>query len=688
MTAKTRTRNLNLHYLHATASSRGFSLAPRELEDLVRREMETGERFTLSFDDAHRSVLELGAPVLTKLGVTATLFVPVRWIDSGGDWMTWDDLRRWRDLGMTIGSHSMSHPRMSWALYGEDAKAHAARLDDECARSKEILERRLGVECALFAYPYGEDPPIAREAVRRAGYREAFTVRDDGLWDGDPMSIPRIDAMEVRRAAAGVKTDDPVSISVIVPVRDRPDMLREVVARLEASSYPHDRYEILVVDDGSEREPATLFPNPPSNLRFVRSAERGGPFRAGQARNAGARAAKHPVLAFLDSDVVVGKDFLWAIDWVHQRTSDAVVCGYLSGYNLHERGFVHTLADVKDRDSLESLPVIPDRSREPAARECLDNVEWLGEPWKLCYTGNLSLPRALFERIGGFSDRFSGWGVEDIDLGYRLHRAGAAFVFSRFALGWHLVDPSEGAPRNPFRRDAPTRDDFAGYLKNVALLRELHPGDPEIEVFASRALADVDEICGRPSSVGIEFGGASARRAPFHRELHRLAVGGIPTEELLDRVAYATKVGATSLWLLGGEPAEHEGFFAVLRAAKSAGLAVGMQTQAHAFAVEGLATRARDAGLGHVTVVFASDAHFGEGAAREHEAGVAALRAAGIHVAGRIVVADPSELDSLRDRMKHLETEAIPIDEISCAEGVDLDRARIAFGRDVKRLEP
>ena len=40
------------------------------------------------------------------------------------------------------------------------------------------------------------------------------------------------------------------------------------------------------------------------------------------------------------------------------------------------------------------------------------------------------------------------------------------------------------------------------------------------------------------------------------------------------------------------------------------------------------------------------------------------------------------------DHLQHLETEAIPIDEISCAEGVDLDRARIAFGRDVKRLEP
>src|SRR5690606_8369042 len=106
-------------------------------------------------------------------------------------------------------------------------------------------------------------------------------------------------------------------------------------------------------------------------------------FRAGQARQWGADHARFDHLAFLDADVAVGSDFLWHLDWVHRRERDAVVLGYLSGYNLHDLGFVHTLADVRGRD-VDALSVIPDRSREPTLRACLDNLEWLSDPWSLC----------------------------------------------------------------------------------------------------------------------------------------------------------------------------------------------------------------------------------------------------------------------------------------------------------------
>ncbi len=707
-----RTKNLNFHYLTKTRSGGAFSLSVEEVEqtlddvlldgavprsllayaDATPDTLAAAVPLTLSFDDAHRSVLTLAAPILVKRQLPATLFVPVRWIGTGGDWMDWDELSAWLDLGMTIGSHSMTHPRFSWALYAEDEAAHAARLYEECARSREILEKKLGIECTLFAYPYGEAPPIARAAVERAGYRAAFTVREEGAWDGDRLLVPRLDVMELRR---GAPTSEPVAISVIVPVRDRPDMLREVVARLEAQSYPEDRYEIVVVDDGSAVDPALLFSGGSSKLRIVKAAEHGGPFRAGQARNVGASAARHPFLAFLDSDVVVGEDFLWALDWVHQRTPDAVVCGYLSGYNLHDRGHVHTLADLADGAPVERLGVIEERSRSATVRACLDNVEWLAEPWRLAYTGNLSLSRALFERIGGFSDRFTGWGLEDIDLGYRLHGAGGRFVFSRFALGYHLADLNEAAPRNPFRRRTPAAVDFEGYLRNVEILGALHAGQPAIEAFVRSARADIAEICGRPSSVGIEFGGDAVRRPVFHRQLHRTAVGGVTVEELLDRVAHADNVGAASVWLLGGEPAESEAFFPVLHAARRAGLDVGMLTHAHVFATPGLARRAREAGLGHATIVFAGtsdaahDQLFGAGAAAEYAAGVAALRAADVHLAARVLVTSPDELGSISDALKGLEGRGIPVDEISVASGVELAAAVHALpGRTVHRLEP
>ena len=53
------------------------------------------------------------------------------------------------------------------------------------------------------------------------------------------------------------------------------------------------------------------------------------------------------------------------------------------------------------------------------------------------YTGNLSLPRALFLRAGGFDPAFF---IEDVELGVRLERCGATFVFSREAAAVHASD--------------------------------------------------------------------------------------------------------------------------------------------------------------------------------------------------------------------------------------------------------
>lgn len=681
-------RNLCLHYLDRTPGARRLAITPEQLRAIVERERAEGrvaarldafatssppgaDRFTISFDDAHRSVRELAAPILRALDVPATLFVATAWIGTGDEWLDWDDLRALRDLGWTIGAHSVTHPRMSWRLYDEDARAHRARLDRECARSRDELARELGTAPALFAYPYGEDPPIARQAVRDAGYSAALTVRESTAWDGDHLSIPRLDGMEAHgivRAEEG----PPLGVSVVVPARDRAPILREVLARLDAQSYPRERFEVIVVDDGSRDDLLAALPAREPSFRLVRAPDRGDArFRAGQARALGARDARFPLLAFLDADVAVGRDYLWALDWVHRRFPHAAVLGYLSGYNLHDLGYLHRPADLASGASIEHLAIIPDRQREPAARACLDNVDFLSEPWRLCYTGNLSLPRALFDEVGAFSDAFSGWGLEDVDLGYRLHRAGARFVFSRFALGYHLTDPDEPAPRNPFRRPRPTRDDFAGYLANLEVLRARHPGDPAIASFAERTLADVDETTSGPATVGIEHGGLATVRPPFHRALHRVQPGGVPTEELLDRVEYAAKVGARRLWLCGGEPAEHEGFLRVLGAAHARGLRSGMQTMGHPFAEPGLARDAARLGLDHATVlVIGGDAErhealCGEGTWARFALGMDALRDAGVHRSARLVIASASDVAAIATCEARLGAAGVPIDEVT-----------------------
>lgn len=630
---------------------------PARLSDYLGASPPGPDRFTVSFDDAHVSVLALAAPVLGELGVPATLFVPSAWIGTGPDWLDERGLRALRDLGWELGAHTVHHPRMRVRLFGEDEAAHAARLADECTLSREHLSRWSGRDVTLFAYPYGDDPPLAHRAVEEAGLRASFTVRDalpidrELEWSGDLHAIPRMDALEACGLVAA-RQREPLGISVIVPVRDRPRMIREVVRRWLAQSYPDDRFELIVVDDGSAISLEGAFDR---RVRVLRVSEPDRPFRAGQARNAGVRAARFPIVQLADSDVAVDPDFLWAIDWAHQRSGGdgagrAVLLGALSGYNLHDLGQFHRLAEIEQKDDLTTIPIIADRQREPTARAVIDNVDWLEEPWRLFYTGNVSFPRALFEELGGFAEGFSGWGLEDLDLGLRMHRAGATFLYSRFAMGLHLEDEDEPAPRNPFRRKQARREHFEGYLANLARWRAMHPDEPALARFAERTEADIAEITSRPGTVGLELGGAlpsDGPASPLHHEIHRVAPGGVTKDELLERVAYAVNVGARRLWLQGGDVASDPQLLAVLEAASAATLGVGLVARPFALTSGGRCRRLRALGVDHVTLLVdpAHDA-LDPRQRQAYPEAVRALREAHVHVGARVVarsIADAHE---------------------------------------------
>jgi GT2 family glycosyltransferase len=93
-------------------------------------------------------------------------------------------------------------------------------------------------------------------------------------------------------------------------------------------------------------------------------------------------------------------------------------------------------------------PTDPDASIEafhgrwPDIRESLyaryaDRIDDLPAPWILHWTCNVSTRTERLRAIGGFDEQFRSWGGEDIDLGYRLHLAGARFVLNRAASSIH-----------------------------------------------------------------------------------------------------------------------------------------------------------------------------------------------------------------------------------------------------------
>jgi len=141
----------------------------------------------VTFDDAFRSVLEHGLPVLRRLGAPATLFVPTdfaaeaapmtwstlgRWLGTEHErelrCMSWQEVRQMAAEGWEIGSHTCSHPRLT-ALGQAEASA-------ELARSRQICEEQLQRPCPALAYPFGLYDEDTVRLAADAGYQAAVTL--------------------------------------------------------------------------------------------------------------------------------------------------------------------------------------------------------------------------------------------------------------------------------------------------------------------------------------------------------------------------------------------------------------------------------------------------------------------------------------------------------------------------------
>jgi peptidoglycan/xylan/chitin deacetylase (PgdA/CDA1 family) len=154
----------------------------------------TGRPVVLTFDDGYADNLVHALPVLRELGFTAAFF-PV--LDLQRRVNHWDtepelrapllsvaDMRALEGAGMALGSHTMTHPRLT--------RASPAELADELARSREVLASFAADPLPVLAYPYGDVDARVKEAARAAGYEAALAVNSGPLEMGaDPFEIRR-----------------------------------------------------------------------------------------------------------------------------------------------------------------------------------------------------------------------------------------------------------------------------------------------------------------------------------------------------------------------------------------------------------------------------------------------------------------------------------------------------------------
>jgi glycosyltransferase involved in cell wall biosynthesis len=255
--------------------------------------------------------------------------------------------------------------------------------------------------------------------------------------------------------------------TVVIPTFNRSKRLGELLRCLTNQGDALAR--VVVCDDGSTDDTAEVVRSFAGRLPVVYAHQENRGFRAGQARNMGIARAVGEVIVFVDDDVLVAPDFVAGHLAAHVAGASAprLAVGYRSrAFDFH-----------RDQPAWDDI----------LRAEADDRVSEIGPdghgigshatPWFFVYSCNFSVTRHPSEEVR-FDDAFVGWGMEDIELGYRLHRRGYEVVSAPRARVLHIEDPR---PRDPFRCEVRAIEPvYDSYVRNSVYFMDKYPDDPAL----------------------------------------------------------------------------------------------------------------------------------------------------------------------------------------------------------------
>jgi glycosyltransferase involved in cell wall biosynthesis len=203
--------------------------------------------------------------------------------------------------------------------------------------------------------------------------------------------------------------------SVIIPTFLRPYQLHSCLNSLAFLDYPKDRFEVIVVDDGSEKPPdkiVTSFKNMFA-IKLIRQSHAG----PAAARNAGAAKAEGRFLAFTDDDCLPDPDWLKSLEKKSLENPGCAIAGRT--YN----GLPENLFAEASQELIEYFHsyfnVMPHHA-------------------SFLTSNNMAVAANDFDNVGGFDANFKYAGGEDREFCYRWLKSGYRLIYEREAKVKHI----------------------------------------------------------------------------------------------------------------------------------------------------------------------------------------------------------------------------------------------------------
>lgn len=207
-------------------------------------------------------------------------------------------------------------------------------------------------------------------------------------------------------------------ISVIIPTYKRQYSLQRLLESLAQQTLEPSTFEVIVIDDGS---PSNSLDNDISKysfpLEYIRQENKG----ATIARNNGAQQSQGKILVFIDDDVSISPKTLKALADACTKEKRIIALGTLVSRN---------------ENAISKFTQIAISSDDVYSYSSQINGKYTN--FVECNTQVLALNRSDFFDLGMLEDPTGGWpNWDDVDLGYRAHKAGFRFLRVPEAKGEH-----------------------------------------------------------------------------------------------------------------------------------------------------------------------------------------------------------------------------------------------------------
>jgi len=230
--------------------------------------------------------------------------------------------------------------------------------------------------------------------------------------------------------------DDDMTTTVVTITKDRNEHLENLMLGLARSSVLPA--SLVVVDMASKRSPVD------SCRDARRECERNGievaevsvpvgrmtPLAA--ARNAGATAARGDHLIFLDVDCIPAVDL---VEHYRRGHAPGLVCGPVRYLGPGWRNECPAMSDEHLTVASDQHPVRP--------APVVDVTE---PSYNLFWSLSFATDRQTFDAIGGFDERFVGYGAEDTDFAYTAREKQISLRWLAHGVAFHQWHPSSSPP--------------------------------------------------------------------------------------------------------------------------------------------------------------------------------------------------------------------------------------------------